>query len=203
MIKFTGEVKNGNGSRSAKPAGYRCSCQKCSFHDEHPELVGRPLTPAEFLRVNPPINGVHVPTDYGPEVTEAWAQVEIAQVVYAESDRVWEAALNRQSRERLKGQQSRWSPTVMLPNGNVVPNPSLPPPVGTTLADEAVAVAKDARDEAGEKLRLATTRHSSLIAGWEYRQRTVRDEAEQERHRQAEVDKKAAERAKLRTFLAS
>lgn len=193
MIKFSGETKNG--SRSTQIPGYRCGCHKCRFHDEHPELVGRPLSPAEFLAVNPVVNGGHTPTDYGPEVADAWAAVEVAQMEFDAAERAWEETLRRQSRERLKRGQSAWSPMIMVANGNVIPNPT-PAPTNTD-ADDAVEIAREAREEVGEKLRLARTRHSGLLRVWEQQQRDA--DAEQ---RKAEWDaKEQAEKTRKRSWL--
>lgn len=182
MIKFGGETKNGNGSRSAPPAGYRCGCQKCRFHDEHPELVGRPLTPEEFTRIYP--QPAHVPTTYTPEIDEAWAAVEVAQIAYGVADKVWEEAIRKQSRERLE--RMRDAPKNVLPFG------------GSPTPDSAeVEIAKEDRKEAAERLLRANVKYSGLLRAFEYRANIARHEAELERARQEEADKKAAKRARL------
>lgn len=196
MIKFNGHTKEATNGHVKASVGHRCDCHKCRFHDQYPHLVGQPLTPEQFRAVNPIVNPP-VPTDYGPDVAEAWAAVEVAQEEFWAADKVWEQALRMQSRERLQRGHKAWQSMILHPDGNMIPNPTPKPPNKSEDADQAVAIAKDARDEAGERLRVVNVRHQGLLHVWWQRQR----DAEEAERRDARLTAEQAEKTRKRSWL--
>ncbi len=182
MIKFAGETK------MAKTGGARCTCNKCRAHDEHPELVGRPLSPQEWASLA--VNTQAERTQYGPEIEQAWAEVEQARAAFKAADQTWEQAIREQSRQRIQAMQQRrpeegpYTATVYL--GNMPADP--------------VRLAQDLRDEAADRVAAANDRHSTLIRAFENRQRAEEHAARVEAGERAAAVAKAEQLAAIERF---